>query len=73
MMTVAIAKPPELLTATEAAEYLSLQKQTLDNWRCTGRYPSLKFLRIGRRMVRYRRTDLDEFLAEHIVGGTAVD
>jgi excisionase family DNA binding protein len=51
----------ELLTREEAAAYLGIASQTLAIWRSTGRYhlPSVK---VGR-LVRYRRSDLDTFLA----------
>ncbi|MDO8629204.1 MAG: helix-turn-helix domain-containing protein [Phycisphaerales bacterium] len=65
-MQAVTAKPNELLTGAEAAEYLTVQKQTLDNWRSTGRYP-LPFIRIGARAIRYRRSDLDRFLSDRTV------
>ena len=49
-----------LLTEAKAAAFLGLQPQTLATWRCVGRY-GLKFVRVGR-SVRYRTSDLEEFL-----------
>ena len=49
-----------LLTPDDVAEMLDVSPQTLASWRTTGRY-DLPFLRIGR-LVRYRRSDIDEFL-----------
>lgn len=51
----------KLMTSAEAATYLGINKNTLTVWRCTQRYrlPSIK---VGR-SVRYRRSDLDEWLA----------
>ena len=51
----------ELLTREQAAEYLHLSPQTLATWASEGRY-GLPFVKCGR-LVRYRRTDLDEFLS----------
>jgi len=56
----------ELLTAGGAAEYLDIQAQTLAVWRSTRRY-TLRYVKVGR-YVRYRKSDLDAFLAERTVG-----
>jgi predicted site-specific integrase-resolvase len=48
------------LTSNQVAEALGLKPQTLDKWRCTGRY-ELPFYKIGRR-VFYRRGDVEVFL-----------
>jgi excisionase family DNA binding protein len=67
-----VSAPPELLDTELAADYLGIKRHTLEVWRVTGRY-NLSFVRVGRR-VKYRRTDLDRFLAERTVGffdGTA--
>lgn len=54
----------ELLTRKEAAKYLGgLNPGTLAVWDCTKRY-DLKPVKVGTRMVRYRRSVLDRFLAE---------
>lgn len=50
----------QLLNAEQAAQYLGVAKQTLHNWRSSGRY-RLPCLRVGR-LVRYRRSDLDAWL-----------
>lgn len=50
----------DLLTEQAAAAFLSLQPQTLSKWRCTKRY-QLAYVKIGGR-VRYRRTDLENFI-----------
>lgn len=50
----------ELLNAEAAAAYLGVAKQTLHNWRSSGRY-RVPCLRVGR-LVRYRRSDLDAWL-----------
>ena len=59
----------KLLTRPQAAEYLGLQPQTLAVWACNGRY-ELPFFKVGR-SVRYRKTDLDEWLASRRVTQTA--
>ena len=50
----------ELLTTEAAAELLGLKRQTLDTWRCLGRY-NLPYVRLGR-TIRYRRADLERFV-----------
>jgi excisionase family DNA binding protein len=53
----------ELLTVPEAARYLRVSTRTLDRWRAEGiGPPSIKLPSGGR---RYRRADLDRWLAEH--------
>lgn len=51
----------ELLSRREAAEYLGLKEQTLAIWKVTGRY-EIPVIKVGR-LVKYRRRDLDDFLA----------
>jgi excisionase family DNA binding protein len=57
---------PELFTNDQAAEYLSVTPGTLEVWRSTKRY-IIPFIKVGRN-VRYRRSDLDEFLKSRTVG-----
>lgn len=52
----------QLLSADDVAEVLGVSTSTLAKWRQTGN-PDLPFLRINGR-VRYRETDLEQFLAE---------
>jgi excisionase family DNA binding protein len=54
----------DFLTNREAAAYLSVTAGTLSVWRTTGRY-SLPYLKVGR-LVRYRRSDLDEWLKTRV-------
>lgn len=58
----------ELLDEVAAAELLGIKPQTLSVWRCTGRY-ELSFVKVGR-CVRYRRSDLVQFLADRTVRNT---
>jgi excisionase family DNA binding protein len=60
MSTATLPAAPALLTPEEAAQFLGLQVQTLASWRSSGRH-ALKFLKIGR-TVKYRRSDLENFL-----------
>lgn len=56
-----------LLLDHEAAELLRVAVGTLERWRRTGRGP--KFIKLYGKGVRYRRRDLDEWLANHATGG----
>ena len=51
-----------LLTPTQAAEVLGVQKQTLAKWRCYGDGP--KFIHVGR-LCRYRPEDVREWIEEN--------
>lgn len=52
--------PDRLFTEQEAAEFLGLAKTTLNKWRHFGTGP--KYIKLGKRAVRYRRRDLLEWL-----------
>lgn len=54
--------PDDLLADTEAAQYLNVALQTVRNWRWK-RGTGPKFHKIGQRIIRYRRRDLDAFIA----------
>lgn len=47
-------------TTNQAADYLKLSPKTLVNWRGEGKGP--RFVRLGR-AVRYRKSDLDAYVA----------
>lgn len=49
-----------LMTREQAAEYLGISSSTLANWACTKKF-KIPYFRIGR-SVRYRKSDLDEFV-----------
>ncbi len=51
----------QLLSRKQAADYLGVKPQTLASWTCTRRY-NLPVIKVGR-LVKYRRRDLDEWLA----------
>lgn len=54
-----------LLTPTQASEVLGISVQTLAIWRCNKRY-ELPYVKVGR-YVRYRTSDLSEFINSHTV------
>jgi hypothetical protein len=59
----------ELLTTFEASEYLRIPVATLQYWRqprCR-RGPRLRFIRVHRRRVLYRASDLEDFLENRSV------
>jgi excisionase family DNA binding protein len=62
----ATISPPARRTP-EAAAYLNVQPSTLEQWRWNGRGP--RFCKIGR-SVRYRQSDLDEFLNARVFSNT---
>lgn len=53
--------PPVQVDDKQAALALGIKASTLSVWRSTGRY-NLPYLKVGR-LVRYRLSDLAEFLA----------
>ena len=58
----------DILTVLEAAHYVRLGKPTLDRYRITGDGP--KFAKMGR-SVRYRRSDLDDWLNARLINSTS--
>ncbi len=50
-----------LFSPKETAEYLGISNDTLSVWRCVGRY-NIPFIKVGR-LVKYRKSDLDAWLA----------
>ena len=66
----ALAWPPGALPSIAAAAYIGYSPKTLANWRTAGEGPL--YARVGKSGARivYRVIDLDQFLAEHVVGGT---
>jgi excisionase family DNA binding protein len=62
-----LAGSADLLTPEEAAAFLKTEARTLAVWRCTGRY-QLRYVKIGRH-VRYKRADLEAFIASRTRGG----
>jgi excisionase family DNA binding protein len=58
---------PQLLTATEAADYLSVSLQTLNGWRCKGNQ-ALPYVKVGS-LVRYKLADLAAFVEKQTESG----
>jgi hypothetical protein len=56
-----------LLCRQDAASYLGVLPQTLAQWACSRRV-LLPFVKIGRKKVMYRRSDLDAFIAANVHG-----
>lgn len=54
-----------LLTPKEAAEVLGIPSGTLAQWRSQRRGPI--YIKLEERLVRYRQSDLDHYLAGHLV------
>jgi predicted DNA-binding transcriptional regulator AlpA len=50
----------QLLEPPEAASILGVRTRTLSAWRCQGIGP--RYLRIHRRLVRYKREDLENWV-----------
>ena len=63
---------PDILDTPGAAEYLRLSTPTLERLRLTGNGPAFAKLTPGPRgSVRYRRADLDAWLASRLVRSTS--
>lgn len=54
-----------LLTPKEAAEFLGIPSGTLAQWRSQRRGPP--YIKLEERLVRYRCSDLEEYLSGHLV------
>ncbi len=54
-----------LLTPREAAEFLGVPQGTLAQWRSQRRGPP--YIKLEGRLVRYRHTDLENYLKSHMV------
>ena len=52
----------DILTDEEMCRLLNVQTRTLRLWR---RQKGLPFLKISSRSIRYRRADIDQWLARH--------
>ena len=60
------ARNTPLLTPAEASAILGVTVETLSVWRCTHRYPALKYCKVGR-SVRYRLEAVESFINERTV------
>ena len=61
--------PADLLDEREVATALSVALNTLRNWRWKGEGP--RFVKLGKRAVRYRRADVDAFIEAGLTGKAA--
>jgi excisionase family DNA binding protein len=59
----------KLLSRQQAAEFLGVTKGTLEVWACTKRY-NLPYVKVGK-LVKYRQSDLIQFLNDRTVYQTA--
>lgn len=50
-----------LLTSQQVADLLAVELRTVEDWRARGVGP--RFVRVGRRMVRYRPADVESYVA----------
>lgn len=57
------AFPPNIMTSTEAADYIGCKEVTLRTWRKDGFGPP--YSQPTERTVRYLREDIDAWLKEH--------
>jgi hypothetical protein len=53
-----------LISGRELSREFGIPERTLDQWRYLGRGP--RFIRVGRH-IRYRRTDIEAWLADNTV------
>ena len=66
-------EPPSrdgLLTTAQAADFLGLSPRSLEGMRHR-RSDGPRHVRISARAVRYRRSDLEEWIAEHVRTSTS--
>lgn len=57
-----------LLTSQELAKYLGLTEATIRNWQWAGQGPP--FVRLGNKVIRYRREDVEKWLTEKAQAGS---
>lgn len=63
-----IVKPGILIRCEHVAEILGVEIRTLADWRLLGKGPP--FVRISNKCVRYRKADLDEWVAARVYNST---
>lgn len=64
-MSITRTNPEPLFSTDEAARFLGLSSGTLRNLRSQRRGP--KYVRVLERRVKYRRADLDRYLAQRLI------
>lgn len=60
-----------LMTVSEAASYCRLSRPTLDRYRMTGEGPRFAKFGQGKGAVRYRKEDVDAWIAGRMVRSTS--
>jgi excisionase family DNA binding protein len=70
-MSLAQQSPSQLLTTDQAADMLGVRPNTLEQWRCAGKW-GLRYVKMGR-LIRYRLKDLEAWLDAHCVGAQEQD
>jgi predicted DNA-binding transcriptional regulator AlpA len=58
---------PELLNTDQAARYVNMSRQAMSDMRHRGQGP--RYSKLSARAVRYRRSDLDEWIESKSTGG----
>lgn len=61
-----------LVKPKETARQLDVNEHTLAVWRCTGRYPELAYVRVGRH-IRYTQVAIDAFIQSRTIGSCSTD
>ena len=59
----------KLLTTDDVAEMTGLSPETLAQWRWLRK--EIPFVRLGKKCVRYRQSDIDSWLAKRLVSVTS--
>jgi predicted DNA-binding transcriptional regulator AlpA len=52
------------LTSGQSSKYIGISDATLRSWRARGIGP--RYYKAGEKLVRYRRSDLDAWIEEHL-------
>jgi excisionase family DNA binding protein len=58
--------PTDLFTTDEACRVLKSDERQVRRWRASGELP---YVRLGHRTIRFRRQDLERFIADRAVDG----
>jgi excisionase family DNA binding protein len=67
--SAASAPMPRLLTTEDVAEMTGLSPETLAQWRWLKK--EIPFVRLGKKCVRYRQSDIDAWLSKRLVSVTS--
>ena len=64
-MTGGFMTEKKLLNSQEAGNYIGVKESTLTMWRHNNKGP--RYIKVGSRLVKYNRSDLDAFLNRNAV------